>query len=195
MGDSRYTHFYLVKKADQHRGKNSVFPVKRHIASIRHGGDAREDEMRIAGGESFMPAKLRAAIIADHWRLTNEYMDGLIIVRNTENPGFFFEDDLDQKDFWEPVQRKGEEMKTKATNIFPLRKGYDAMAPVEVIEAVRLALPDWDGKNWIAIRHALELSGVDYRRLNGFSMFDIRMRFCLVSDEMKKEMKGSLLNG
>lgn len=65
------------------------------------------------------------------------------------------------------------------SKIFPFRKGYNGEAPYDVTLNVRRVLPNWDGKNWCALRHLLELGGVDYRRIPGWSLWDLAMRLQL----------------
>jgi hypothetical protein len=61
----------------------------------------------------------------------------------------------------------------------PFRKGYNKVAPYELLVNVRAVLPNWDGKNWCALRHLLELGGVDYRQVREWSLWDVCMRLQL----------------
>jgi hypothetical protein len=75
---------------------------------------------------------------------------------------------------------------------YPLRRGYIGTAPPEIANAIRIVITDFDGKNWDAVRHHLELHGVDPERLNDWTLSDIRQRFVLGQKRMIMDLGGTV---
>ena len=73
----------------------------------------------------------------------------------------------------------GDGMPAEWARTFPFRKNYRGEAPASLTINVQKLLPNWDGRNWCALRHLLELGGVDYRQVRGWSLWDVCMRLQL----------------
>ena len=65
------------------------------------------------------------------------------------------------------------------TQVYPLRAGYVGHAPPKVIESVRKVIADWDGSNWNAVRHTIELTRLETesKPLDDWTLDDVRQRF------------------
>lgn len=74
--------------------------------------------------------------------------------------------------------------------IYPLRKGYKAPAPPEVAQAVRNVIADWDGLNWVAVRHCIETTMPNATGLDDWTIDDIRQRFAIGQRKMTIELGG-----
>lgn len=77
------------------------------------------------------------------------------------------------------------------SQIHPLRRGYTGAAPKEVIEAVRRVISDWDGLNWLAVRHCLEATqpNADF---DNWTMSDIRQRFAIAQKPITLQLGGKV---
>jgi hypothetical protein len=74
--------------------------------------------------------------------------------------------------------------------IHPLRKGYNKPATEEVLQAVRNVIADWDGLNWVAVRHCIETTMPNATGLDDWTIDDIRQRFAIGQRKMTIELGG-----
>lgn len=91
----------------------------------------------------------------------------------------------------DPDNLNGVERPAEENQPCPLRAGYVGDAPTEVANAVRRAIPKWDGRNWVAVRHCIELTGQFSKGLDFWTMDDIRQRFALGHKIMLENLRGT----
>jgi hypothetical protein len=77
-------------------------------------------------------------------------------------------------------------------NKYPLRKGYKTPATEEVLRAVQNVIADWDGVNWIAVRHCIETTMPNAIGLDDWTIDDVRQRFAIGQRKMTIELGGRI---
>lgn len=93
--------------------------------------------------------------------------------------------------------RRSEELtaqKARELPVYPFRDGYKGEAPPEVVAVVRKVLTDWDGANWVAVRHCIELTRreSESKDLDDWTLDDVRQRFAIGQKVITKTLGGTL---
>jgi hypothetical protein len=81
-------------------------------------------------------------------------------------------------------------MAKRSPEVYPLRKGYVGAAPLEVITAVRMAVPDWDGENMTTVRRCIAKVSKYEQDFDTWTYDDILQEFALSWARMVKEFDG-----